>query len=305
MILVVVAFAACTSRRPSPGIIDAPGDAQAVSLLGDTLYPPPLPEDVRVDREKKLAEARAEFAADALDADAIIWLGRRTAYLGRYRKAVEFFTMGITEHPDDARMYRHRGHRYITLREFDRAIDDLEHAASLIEGTPDVVEPDGLPNARNLPTSTLQSNIWYHLGLARYLKGDFARARYAYRECMKVSNNPDMLVATSYWLYMTLRRLNQDSAAHDVLERITTDLDIIENHSYYNLLLMAKGRQSGESLIAEAAGGMDPATIGYGVGNWYYYNGQREEARQIFRKVVELDQWAAFGFIAAEAEMAR
>ena len=29
-------------------------------------------------------------------------------------------------------MYRHRGHRYISIREFDRAIDDLEKASKLI-----------------------------------------------------------------------------------------------------------------------------------------------------------------------------
>ena len=64
-------------------------------------------------------------------------------------------------------MYRHRGHRYVSIREFDRAIADLEYAATLIEGTEDEIEPDGMPNAMNIPVSSLHSNIWYHLGLAR------------------------------------------------------------------------------------------------------------------------------------------
>ena len=43
----------------------------------------------------------------------------------------------------------------------------------LVAAKPDEVEPDGAPNARGIPRSTLQSNIWYHLGLAQYLAGDF------------------------------------------------------------------------------------------------------------------------------------
>ncbi len=62
------------------------------------------------------------------------------------------------------------------IREFDRAIQDFEKAATLIEGTEDKIEPDGLPNAQNIPVSTLHTNIWYHLGLAYYLQHDLENA---------------------------------------------------------------------------------------------------------------------------------
>ena len=61
-------------------------------------------------------------------------------------------------------MYRHRGHRYITVAQFDRAIADFEKAVALIKGTPDEIEPDGAPNPTGKPRSTLHFNIWYHLG---------------------------------------------------------------------------------------------------------------------------------------------
>lgn len=267
--------------------------------------PAVLPAEVRADREAKLAEARAAVERAPDDADALIWLGRRTAYLGRYREAIEIFSRGIAQHPDDARFYRHRGHRYITLRDFDRAIADLEKASRLIDGKADEIEPDGLPNARNIPTSTLQSNVWYHLGLARYLKGDFGGALAAYEECLKVSTNPDMLAATSHWLYMTLRRLGREEEARRVLEPIHAGMDIIENQAYHRLLLMYKGELSPEDLKAGAAGDLDPPTIGYGLGNWYLYNGRREEAVKTFREVLAGGNWPAFGFIAAEAELKR
>lgn len=239
------------------------------------------------------------------DTDALIWLGRRTAYLGRYQEAIRIFSQGILKHPGDARFYRHRGHRYITVRDFDLAITDLKTAARLTAGKPDEIEPDGLPNARNIPTSTLQSNIWYHLGLARYLKGNFEGALAAYREDLKVSTNPDMLCATTHWLYMTLRRLGKDEEARQVLEPIHAGMDVIENQAYHRLLLMYKGELSPEDLRSGASGDLDPPTLGYGLGNWHLYNGRREEAVRIFREVLAGGNQGAFGYIAAEAELKR
>ena len=140
----------------------------------DFIYrpPPPVSAEAKRDMEAKLKEARVRYEANPHDPEAIIWLGRRLGYLGRFREAVQVFSDGVYEFPADPRFYRHRGHRYITLRRFDLAIQDLEKAAELIKGKADEVEPDGQPNARNIPTSTLQFNIWYHLGLAHYLKGN-------------------------------------------------------------------------------------------------------------------------------------
>ena len=292
--------AAGTASSTEPGL-------QAISLFGEALFPPKLTPDVREDREAKLARARADYERRPGDASAIIWYGRRTAYLGDYRGAIAIYGEGIEKHPDDARMYRHRGHRFITVREFDRAIADLEHAAKLIEGTDDQIEPDGLPNARNIPTSTLHSNIWYHLGLAYYLTGDFESALRAYRESMKVSSNPDMLVATSHWLYMTLRRLGREAEAAAVLEPIDAGMDIIENDGYLKLLLVYKGEMDTSQLLAEVetADGIENATLGYGIGNWHLYNGRPQQAVETFRDVLRGPQWAAFGYIAAEADMQR
>jgi tetratricopeptide (TPR) repeat protein len=270
---------------------------------------PPAPvmsAETRARHEKNLAEARAAYEADPNDADAIIWLGRRTAYLGRYQEAIDIFSHGINRHPRDARMYRHRGHRWITLRQFDLAIQDLRRAATLIGGHPDQIEPDGLPNARNIPTSTLQSNIWYHLGLAYYLQGDLERALNAYQECLKVSKNPDGIVSTSHWLYMTLRRLGRAPEAEAVLAPINVEMDVIENTAYHKLLLMYRGEVSPEELEA----GQDPATVDgatilYGIGNWWLYHGQPERARPIFLRVTQGSQWPAFAYIAAEKDLVR
>lgn len=268
---------------------------------------PSLTREARRDFEAKLAEARKNAETEP-SADNLIWLGRRIAYLGHYKDAIRVFTQGPEKFPDDARFLRHRGHRFITLRCFDLAIADLNRAAKLIKGKPDQVEPDGLPNARNTPTSTLQSNIWYHLGLAHYLKGDFKSALKAYREADKVSSNPDMQVATTHWLYMTLRRLGRKKEAAKAVAAIKPDLDVIENADYYKLIRLYQGTTSSDSLLKEISGegsALSKASIGYGLGNWFLYNGQRDEAEKVFRQIILGNQWASFGHIAAEVELSR
>lgn len=288
-----------------------PPGAEARSLLGHPLVPPPLPPAVREGHLARLDTARRAFERAPDDADSIIWLGRRTAYLGRYREALSIFSDGIRKHPGDARMYRHRGHRYLTIRELDQAIVDFNQAVALIEDEEDQVEPDGLPNARGIPTSTLHSNIRYHLGLAHYLKGDFVRAAQIYREDVDAAlatGNADMLVASSHWLYMALRRAGRPAEAARVLEPITTALPVIENGSYHRLLLLYRGELPVDSLLpkpAGAAASVEDVTLGYGIANWHLYNGRRAEADTLFRQILATPQWAAFGYLAAEAEVAR
>lgn len=284
---------------------ELPAGFEAYSLVGEPLPRPTQSAETRLRLEEDLAVAQAEYDANAYDADAIIWLGRRLAYLGRYREAIATFAEGIEKHPEDARMYRHRGHRYVTVRNLDDAIGDFTRATELVRGRPDEVEPDGAPNRYNIPTSTLQTNIWYHLGLAHYLKGDFEPALAAFRECMELAENDDMRVATADWLYMTYRRLGRDAEAATVLEPIHAGMTILENDAYHRRLLMYRGELSPDDLLASTADPLQMATQGYGVGNWYLYNGDEARAREIFERVIAIGNWPAFGHIAAEADLAR
>jgi tetratricopeptide (TPR) repeat protein len=288
-------------------MMTADGRAQqpeATSLSGKPLHRITLPDQQKL--EANLAQAEKDLAANPKSADAIIWVGRRLGYLWRYREAIEMFSRGVAAHPEDPRMYRHRGHRYITVRDFDRAITDFEKAVTLIKGKADEIEPDGQPNAAGKPRSTLHFNIWYHLGLAYYLKGDYTRALNAYNECMKVSHNDDSVAATSDWMWMTLMRLNRKAEAAKLLERITPKMDILENGSYHRRLLMYKGLEKPEALLDPTnADGLTIATQGYGVGNWYFVTGNTSRARETFEKVVASPNWSAFGYIAAEADLQR
>jgi tetratricopeptide (TPR) repeat protein len=281
------------------------GKPEATSLSGKPLFvPATIPNKQKLDAD--LAQAEKALAAKPTDAEAIIWVGRRLGYLWRYNDAITMFTKGIALYPDNPKFYRHRGHRYLSVRQFAKAQADFEKAAQLIRGKPDEIEPDGAPNPAGKPRSTLQFNIWYHLALSHYLQGDYARAYDAWLECMKVSNNDDSIVATSDWMWMTLMRLTRKAEAAKVLERITPKMDILENTAYHRRLLMYKGLEKPEALLDTTT--PDPtqiATQGYGVANYYFVTGNTAKAREVFEKIVAGAGWNAFGFIAAEADLRR
>ncbi len=288
------------------GFQEPAGKPETVSLFDKPLYPPLLPAETRKELEGNLAKARTAYEQEPGSAETIIWLGRRMAYLWRYREAITIFTRGIKRFPQDARLYRHRGHRYITLREFDKAIEDLQKAHMLTAGEEDEVEPDGQPNKLNIPTGTLQTNILYHLALAFYLKGDFHSAMNHFRACRELAKNDDMRVAATDWEYMAFRRMGPAIDGPDLLKDIHKEMTIIENFAYHRRLLLYKGELAVDSLLnMERASDLDLATYGYGVGNWYLYNGNTGQARRIFEKVLAGSHWAAFGSIAAEADLKR
>ena len=283
---------------------------EATSLLGEPLYRPSFTPERLGELLADLDAAQAALEAAPEDEDAIIWVGRRTAYLGQYRDAIDLYTEGLTLHPASYKLLRHRGHRLITLRRFDEAIADLSRAAELAAEYDDEVEPDGIPNRLNQPLSTVKFNIWYHLGLAHYLSGDYEQAVAAYERCMEVSGNPDLLVATTDWMHMTLRRLGRDDEAAGLLGPIDAGLEIVENDAYFRRLLMYKREAAADDLL-DLRVGDDPdvalniATQGYGVANWYMAEGDPARAREILERIVEGTSWAAFGYIAAEADLAR
>jgi tetratricopeptide (TPR) repeat protein len=281
------------------------GKPEAMSLGGKPLMvPATIPNRQKLDAD--LAQAEKTLAANPKDAEAIIWVGRRLGYLWRYNDAIAMFSKGVALDPNNPKFYRHRGHRYISIRQFAKAQADFEKAAQLIKGKPDEIEPDGAPNPAGKPRSTLQLNIWYHLALSHYLQGNYSKAYDAWVECMKVSNNDDSVAATSDWMWITLMRMNRKADAAKVLERITPKMDILENGSYHRRLLMYKGLDKPEALLDTAkADDTTIATQGHGVGNYYFVMGDMKKAREVFEKVTSGGGWNTFGYIAAEADLQR
>jgi tetratricopeptide (TPR) repeat protein len=307
-ILAALLIAGCSDQSPEPrprppGAL--PSGAEAMSLLGHPLSNAPVAPEKRAEREQLVEAARAmpESAPDRA-----VLLGRRLAYLGRYQDAIKAFTDGLARTPDDPRLLRHRGHRYVNTRRFDLAVADLERAAHLVEGKPDEVELDVQPNPKVAPVNSLQASIWYHLGLAYYLTADYAKAERAWREGLKLADNPDKTSSASYWLYLALRRLGRHDEAKKLLDPIRADWKLVESGSYHTLLLVFRGDKRADDVLAEVRKDPEPVpfpTVAYGLCAWYSFEGDEARAEALRQEIVKGPMWPAFGFIAAEAELAR
>ena len=258
---------------------------EIISPLGKKLYAHPATGEELAKLEADLEEAAKNLESDPENPENIIMYGRRLAYLWRYNEAIVIYSEGIAKYPENAMLYRHRGHRYISIRDFDKAVSDMTKASEL--------------NERDF-------DIWYHLGLAHYLKGDFEKALQAYEACAETALDDDSKIAISNWRYITLRRLGKKEDANKILESIVGGMEVVENQSYYDLLFLYKGLKSEADMEAAAtASALDLATVGYGMGAWYLYNGNEEKAKEIFGKIVDTEYWPAFGYISAETELVR
>ena len=298
LLICLLSISACQEQQPNSVVEVEKRQPAAFSLDGQPLFSA-LPSPKLLEKYEK---HRANYEANPT-ADNLIWYGRFVAYQGKYQEAIDVYTQGIAKFPEDARIYRHRGHRYISIRKFDEAIRDFQKASELIAGKENEVEPDGMPNAQNIPVSTLHGNIYYHLGLAYYLKHDFPNALAAYQKCLATSNNADNVVSATHWLYMILRRMDQTEAALKVLGQIEMEMPVIENQTYHQATLLYKDMVKIETLIKEeGTEGASNDALDYGIANWYFYNNDQAKAKALLERILQRKSRSSFGYIASEID---
>jgi len=311
--LVLVFLPACQSGD-SEEVSDPDELVIRDSVVCYSLFGKPLkyvPETVRsyYRKDSLLKIAKVNYETDSRNLENIVWYGRRLGYLTEYPKAMSIYTRGLHLHPKSPEIYRHRGHRYISMRRFEEAINDLTLAAELASGRDIEIEADGIPNKLNKPLSSLQFNIWYHMGLAYFLQGHYEDAERAYRTCMTYSTNDDLLTATTDWYYWTAIRMGDTLKANELLEPITSKMEIVENDAYHKRLLMYKGVINPEDVMPIGSSKIEDehiyVTQGYGVANYLKLTGRDLEASKILDRILSTESWPSFGFIAAEADKAR
>ncbi len=296
VLFIVLILFSCNSYQNSNNLTNPTQTIETITLLGDTLKSPDINNGKSFDQFKS---AQITYYNNQNNADSLIWYGRRTAYIGYYKEAIRLFTLGIETYPNDARFYRHRGHRYISTRQYDKAISDFEKAVELIDQKTDQIEPDGLPNAKNIPLSTLHGNIWYHLGLAYYLKNDMDSALKAFSNRSVAHKYDDNIVSSGHWLYMIYRRLNKIEESINVVSGVNQDMDIIENMSYHQSCLFYKGD------ISESEIEIDEVAL-YALANWYVYEkSDTLKAKTFYKKLLSTGNPYSFAYIAGEADWDR
>jgi tetratricopeptide (TPR) repeat protein len=230
-----------------------------------------------------IAAAMAAVQAHPRDVDALLALGLAQAGMMHYREAIATFSRGIELAPDNAMLYRWRGHRYLSVRELDSARADLEHGLAL--------------------DSTCYGCL-YHLGIVRYVTGDFAGASECFQRALPLAPDPGEKAGSIDWLWMSLSRAGRKAEARKVLDRWADS--VTADNAYARRIQLYRGAIGPEQVFTPAdTDGIQVATLSYGLGNWYLLKGDTARARSMFERSVGTDGWPAFGFIASEAELHR
>lgn len=274
-----------------------------------------MPDDSPRERYNRTLAAAKRYYEQSPTLANTVWYGRVLGFRYQYDEAIEVFSKGLESYPDSFELLRQRGHRYISTRRFDEALADLQHAEELIQGMSLRMEPDGEGNELPVPPASIQFNVYYHLGLAHYLLRNWEQAADAFNRCRQwmIEGDYNNLTACIDWHYMTLRRSGQVAEATELLKLVPYNLkdeQFVEGPSYYRRLQMYRGEITPEALLHPDKGNQEIvsldtiyATQGYGVGNWYYYNGNIPRAKEIFEQILNGRGTSAFGYIAAEKDL--
>ena len=292
---------------PTLRLTPPPLGAEAVSLLGDTLWSVTLSAAEGQVRVSQLADAKRRAGARGNDLGTQLLLGRRTAAMGRLREAIDLYTKAIEADPTDARLYRRRGELLLLIREPDLAAGDLGRAvkrAKLDSTAKEFVEgPDG----QLIGTKVLHSSQLL-LGITHYVRGDYRRAYPALVAAAEAADDADGIAAASLWLLLTLRRAGRLEEASQIAKVIPPDLPVVNRRAEHRLLQAFAGTISLDSLQRDLGGEVASETAGlylYGVGSSLLARGRQAEAAEAFDEVRHTASWATITFVAAEAELAR
>jgi len=231
-----------------------------------------------------VTKAQAALAADRRNVARIIDLGVAQSGARQFREAIATFSRGLEIEPNNALLLRWRGHRYLSVREFDRALADLTRGSEI--------------------DSTIYG-IWYHLGIVQYVRGEFAAAAVSFTRAQPIAPDAAELAGSTDWLWMSLSRAGRAADAKTMLARRPDNKPV--TNAYTRRLQLYRGEIGPDAVVTPAdTDDLQIATLAYGLGNWYLVKGDTVKAREWFERSVRASGgWPGFGFILSEVELRR
>jgi len=271
-LVLVVALLLQTAQSTSP-----PAAMQAYAE-GQTAFE-------KQDNAGALAAFDRAIALDAQNADFHHARCRTLARLQRHEEGIASCSTALQLRPDSAPILIDRGHYYINVRKLDPALADLTRVAA---------------------TKLEDYGLYYHLALAHYLNGEFAKAADAYVGCVRNAPNAENRMSCQAWQYLALVRAGRRDEAKALLDGFTPDPATAAS-AYIDRLLLFKGVKTEEQVAAAMAkDGLQQATVGYGIGMWHLLDGREQRAREYFEKALAPPaQLTGFGAVASYFELER
>lgn len=295
-----------TSRKLTLPSSEVKIDSNTVfSIFGNPLPQRTFSGKDAIRRQEELKVAKENYLSEPNKLDNIIWYGRWLGNNGLYFEAIKIFSIGLEQFPTSFELLRHRGERYITIRQFDLALEDFERAAFYSRPAKNEIEKDGIPNRYNKSISNHKFNIYFLLGATHYLKGNYDKAISSFKQCMAFCDNNDLLVKLTDWFYLSYRRIGNEKAAQELLIPINKKIKVLEYVDYLNRLLVYKNQYKPERVLIYAENDDKSLTpiLAYGIGSWYLINGNIDKSTQIFERILLNKAWNSLAYIAAEVDL--
>ena len=232
-----------------------------------------------------IARAQAALDADPRNIQRFIALGVAQSGARQFREAIATFTRGLAIAPNDPMLYRWRGHRYISVREFDKAQADL---------------------TRGYELDSTNYGILFHLGVLRFIQGNFSAAATLFTKAQPLAPDGGERAGSTDWLWMSLARAGRTAEATAMLARRPDTLPAPPGYAYVQRLRLYRGEITRDQLLTPAdTADVQIATLSYGLGNWLMVRGDTAGAKAAFQRAVASGGWPGFGFIVSEAELQR
>lgn len=230
-----------------------------------------------------IAAAMDSLSKDPTNVSRIIALGIAQSGARQFREAIQTFTKGLAIAPNDPMLYRWRGHRHLSVREWDRALADLQKGYAL--------------------DSTNYGTL-YHLGIVRFARGEFNEAARLFAMALPRAPNAGEQGGSVDWLWMSLARAGRMADAKAHLDRKPDTQP--NTNAYAKRIKLYRGEIGPSDVITPSdTGDVNVSTLAYGLGNWHLVRGDTANARAAFRKSIAAGGWPGFGFILAEIELRR
>jgi tetratricopeptide (TPR) repeat protein len=275
LLISIVLHASPAEQQQAPPSSSARGAiAEAADALGQK------------DNGKALAAADRAIAQAPADGDAHLFRCRALAGLRRHEEAIAACTEAVRLKPDNPDALRDRGHYYLNLGRIEPGLTDLKRAESLTKS---------------------DRGIYYHLGMAYYLRGDFASAATAFGACSKNSSDDGAKIECQAWQYPSLRRAGREEEARRLLGSITARSLAGHPGNYLDRLLLFTGARS-EQAVADTMsveGALSETTVGYSLGLWHLLQGRPGQARAYFQRVLATGYTTSWGYRAAASDVKR
>lgn len=269
-VAVLVGVAAVAAAAASPAC--AQGTEQHRSAADRRFHS--LPDDGSIRAAKRVEQG--DPVAHALA------VGAAQAARRQYLEAIATYTQALRVAPDVAVLYRWRGHRRLTVRDFIGARQDLQTAAQL---------------------DSALYGAWYHLGVVDFVNGDFGDAVRAFRRALPLAPDAAERAGSTDWLWQSLSRRGLHGEAQALLAGRPDSIPV--ENAYARRLRLYRGEIGpADVIVPRDTADVQRATLAFGVGSWFSVRNEPTQAADWFTRALEATEgWPAFGYIGAEAAL--